>query len=271
MDDLESVVVSNVNKLKDAHDAVLRLSPSDTAPESIELWKSRTILWEKLRDTNPLFSARHASWQTVLQLVTQTIDSDGNSVKYGEVEMEFIVARHLVLTSYLTTTWSIYDRLTDCCGRLAAVMDIAQKPRQNPKLCEDILSTKSNSLGHACHQHVRANFGWPIHLSYKLRNWLVHEGYEEGGVHMFKGPRTEDGFILSDEAIVHVEQLISKHCGCEPTKHSRLSATEDTWSRGDLTKVLPQYHLEIDRMFAALLPWSVESIIHQIRLFAARR
>ncbi len=236
-----------------------------------EQWLKRAGMHQVLTSTTPILAARDAAWKVVQDVANaQEVQGKPKTVKYSNVEMEFAVARHLALTSYVTVTWSIYDRLANTCGRLAGVGDIAENPKQNPKVCEDFVG-KKKVLGFDGHLHIREAYSWPLKVSYKIRNWLVHEGYEEGSTSLFHGEDIPDRFMLHDDAI----QYLQKACGGENDGRNKgdftcVSDENDCWTHSDLLKILEQYNKEIDTMFTALLKWSVDSFVGQIKAFAAR-
>lgn len=183
--------------------------------------------------------------------------------------MEFGVARHLSLTAYASVTWSIYDRLANACGRLAGVSEIAENPKKNPKACEDFLGTK-DVLGFAGHLHIRESYSWPLKTAYKIRNWLLHEGYEEGGTPLFQGDRIDDRLFLHGDAIKHLQNSCGFTENDGKIALSCVGKDRECWIRGNLLEILELYHTEIDTMLTALLKWSVDSFVGQIKAFAAR-
>ena len=71
----------------------------------------RAKLHELLKCTAAIFPVRQEAWSVVQNVSTATDDKcrSPNNVVYGgnSYEMDFAVARHLCLISYVTTTWSI--------------------------------------------------------------------------------------------------------------------------------------------------------------------
>lgn len=197
----------------------------------------------------------------VIQKLAKTMGeekADNNKVKYCEFEIDFSNARHLALASYITTTWSIYDRLSDVCGRLSGTKNLGD--RRGFKTCEDFLR-KDDTLGFGCNLLIQNVYYEPLTISYNVRNWLVHEGSESDGCRLFTGDFIEDGFFLSDKA--KTKLLRDGRKQDEKIKECYLK-------EGDLLKVLVSCHEEADKMFFALLGWSAESTELQIRHFMGR-
>ncbi len=275
----EQVEVSR-NKLKECWTG-LQNPPSDSMlPDTCyEQWKDRAILHRVLQGTSPLFEVREKACNLVDEVaesIATDTESNPNLIQYNNIEMDFATARHLVLTSYITTTWAIYDRLANVCGRLAGTSDLGDNPRQNPKACENLLGIenkdgkhkKKELMGFSVHKKVRDAYAWPLNISYKIRNWLVHEGYELGETTLFKSTDIIDGFILSDDAILSFETKCN-HKSDEngSLDNCCLDGAEECWPTKDLYIILKKYNNEIDAMFASLLTWSVESYVLQIKHF----
>jgi len=223
-----------------------------------------------LGGTIAIFPARRAARDLVQSVATaQPIPNKDNIVAYGNIEMDYAIARHLALASYVSVVWSAYDRIANVCGRIAGIKDLALNPQQNPKVFEDFLGDKDR-LGFASQSHIREAYGWPVRVSYRCRNWLIHEGYEIGGTPLFAGNRIQDGFLLDNKAV----DLLQKACG-HSSDNGKLAACciaagDTSWDSKDLLRILDLYHAEMDIMFAALLKWSVDSFTGQIRIFAER-
>ncbi len=270
MSDLRKQVGDCAVALQDAWIGLQKASEPALPRKCYEHWQKRAMYHQALSGTIAIFRAREVAWE-IVQSLTGIGDVRGKPgiVLYCGAEMEFAVARHLALASFVSVTWSIYDRIANVCGRLAGIADLADNPKQNPKTCEDFLG-KKDVLGFTSHLHIREAYSWPLKVSYKIRNWLVHEGYEDGGTPLFRGDRTSDGILLHNDAI----QQLQNTCGYSDVEGkialSCISMEKECWGRGNLLEILESYHSEVDTMFTALLRWSVESFVGQIRSFAAR-
>jgi hypothetical protein len=252
-------------------------------PKRIESEKLRANESEKLQARSP---------QQELRKTLCGFSHDG-------IEMDFASARHLALISYTSVSWSIYDRLTNVCGRLAATEDVGQHHKQNPKLVEDLLTKqkersspmdaasiekRKNQRGReeygnqlfafSMQFHLRAAYDWPTRVVYTIRNWLVHEGTSMGNVRLFHSDQIEDGLRLHSEAVVRIEDMcnIIRDGNGDPEKCC-LRGAANPWKEGsdkDLIEVLKLYHGEVDTMLVGLLKWSVDSFVGQFIAFSGR-
>lgn len=283
MNSLEQQVRESAIELQKAWTALQKPpTPTSLPSRCYEHWVKRATLHETLSGTIAIFGVRAEARKIVGEVANATpyysqqdLNADPtnpkspNAVKYANHPMEYAVARHLALTALVSVTWSIYDRLANVSGRLAGVAEMSDNPKQNPKTCEDFLG-KKDTLGFASHLHIREAYSWPLKVAYKIRNWLVHEGYEEGGTPLFQGERIDDRLTLHSDAITQLQNS----CGfAEQDGKINLSCVgkdRECWSRRNLLEILDLYHTEIDTMFSALLKWSVDSFTSQVRVFAAR-
>lgn len=271
MADLKTQVQTSANQLKQIWTLTSGVTGTELPTNCFERWLGRASLHWPLSRTAHLFLCREKAWEVVQAVASpdETRDGSSNLVTYGLQKMDFSVARHLALTSYSAVTWSIYDRLANVCGRLAGVANLSENPRQNPKACEDFLGRK-DTLGFGAHLHLKQAYAWPLKVTYKVRNWLVHEGYEEGSTRMFKGDKIEDGFTLHDDAAVHLEQCCDYKADNGKIDTSCLSASKECWPTRDLLKILKTYHAELDTLFTGLVKWTVDSFVGQVVAFSER-
>lgn len=272
MTDLKDQVIESSKQLESAWKFLKGISSPSLPQKCYEHWIRRADLHQSLSGTSAIFEARTLAWELVNSILNQTNIKErpeDNNVMYGQIKMDYAVARHLALTSYMSVTWSIYDRLANVCGRLSGTAFIAEHKKRNPKVSEDFLA-KEDPLWFEGQVLLKEAYAWPLKVSYKVRNWLVHEGYETGSVPLFKSENLKEGFTLHFDAI----QKLNEDCKATGSDGkafaSCVAEKNDKWKQGDLLMILDQYNGEIDIMFSAFLKWSVDSYVGQIKAFAAR-
>lgn len=280
MIDLKEQITQSADQLEEVYTLVGSV-PADVSllTECYEYWSEKSNLHHTLRTTAVLLDVRDRATEVAKRLIdpdrikneeerVKQSGSPANTFLYDGVLMDFSVARHLAVTSYIATTWSIYDRLTNVCGRLAAVAEIANNPKQNPKMCENFLNDKKNFFGFSMQFHLKKAYSWPLKVSYRFRNWLVHDGYEANGVPVFRGERISDGLYLHAEAM---ESLSKSEYLCNDKDFCCLKQDENfPWYDESLLTILDKYHKEADIMFTGLLDWSVSSFVGQVKSFSER-
>lgn len=271
MTDFKTQVKASAGKLRDTWTA-LTVPPSSALPPNCrDRWIKMTNLHCLLDGTSRIFPAREAAWDSVRAVASALSRNpdNPNEVEFGSQRLDFGIARHLSLVSYVASVWSIYDRVSNACGRLAAISEIAENPRQNPKACEDLIG-KKDTHGFSVQFHIREAYAWPLRVSYKVRNWLLHEGWEENSIPLFRGDSIGDGLLLHDDAARHLEKCSGYSTDGGKISGCCLSSSEECWPTSDLLLILPNYHAELDALFSGLLKWSVDSFVGQIEAFTAR-
>ena len=257
MSELQKQVEASENHLQR-----IPLSPPSGAllpQDCYATWKDIASVKELLKGTKPLFPVKSKAWAALTDLNRQHLClPDQDQVTTFEEK------RHLVLVGYNAVSWSIYDRMANICGRLVAINTISTKPQKNPKLVENIMkiNDKENVVGVTIQNLILHAYGWPIKVSYMIRNWLVHEGFERGTIKLFDNAP----FEISSSA----RDLIEKEITDDKVERSFscLQNTVDPWDKGDLIEILEKYHEEIDTMFTSLLKWSTASFVAQIEAFS---
>jgi hypothetical protein len=248
----------------------LQRNPANFPIALLERWEKKIRLSLELENTLVLFPARLEAWEVTKSIEWLPISKSENGrdfLVFSGREMDFEIARHISLVAYLTTCWAIYDRLANVVGRIAGVSEIESHKKKNPKLCEDFLGEKG-VLGFAGHLPIREAYSWPCKVSYKVRNWLVHEGYYDTEHNLFAGVRQSDGFLLFVDAVEHLKECCSYVRG--GNQKCLVDNAADPWDSSDLLKILECYHAEIDRMYCGYLKWATGALALQVRCLLER-
>jgi hypothetical protein len=243
------------------------------------LWCTRIEdLQHPLEATEKLLDTRDAASSVVARLERDaaSVAPDAATVRFASQDMSFELARHLAVAAYLTTTWTIYDRLANVCGRLIGTDSVgdAAGPRSNPKLCEHFLTGRGDKDKHkVLHGFSLAKllpaYAWPAKASYALRNWMTHEGQELEGISLFVGSSPSAGFTLHERATERITNDLAQ----ENTPPHSCCLTDDPhfpWYDRNIMTVLERYHAEVDTMLAGMVRWSVNSFVEQITWFSDR-
>lgn len=271
MDNLQIQIEESVIKLRRVWEW-LKTLPSSALPfQCFAKWTEQTALFQVLDATSELISARSAAWNSVLSTLkaTSLVNGRPNTVYFGNQELDFSIARHLSLVSYMTTTWAIYDRLSNICGRLCATSKVKNNPKINPKIIEDFINYP-NEHGFSIGFIIKHSYAWPLRVSYGIRNWLVHEGFDRDNTALFRSNFIYDGLNLNEEAVSRIEKDNGYSIDDRNISSCCLTVDNDPWHTHDLKNILPIYHNEIDTMFAGLTKWCIDSFIEQIKVFTAR-
>ena len=276
------------------------LSP-DVPSKMMESWKKQIRLQSYLHESISLLQIRDVVWETVkdmndednrIKKSTQnqtTSTASPNVWTFNGKEIEFSMAKYLSMLSYTTMTWTIYDNLFNVVARMAAIPELASGTKWNPKLQAlydlkapiqdepnegEKLSEKAKKFlfPKTVHDFAIEQYAWPCAFSYTIRNWLVHEGMNQGDCPLFKSDEILDGFIMSGPAKKNIETTLRK-------LYKEKDKLNSIWQKVDangnlnvnLADMLEFCHSEIDSLFIALLPWSIESFEIQIKYFGIAR
>jgi hypothetical protein len=278
MDDLKSAVETAANALASVHaKATTALSSTTLVPsDCYRMWQHRAGLHQPLRGTLALLPAREQALAVVQSIAVDKniLDRAQSRVSFCDQSMDFAVARHLALASYLAVTWALYDRLSNVCGRLVGPECVGsnQLPTSNPKLIEHFIrdsKERHKQHGFTLSRILPQAYGWPAALCYKIRNWVVHEGIEAEGVALFRGDTIADAFELSANAMQRLEKL----CDDDGIKHAQTCQSQEPnhpWYDRSMLTILARCHSEVDMMFACFVKWSTESFVGQYDAFSTR-
>ena len=180
--------------------------------------------------------------------------------------MPIFAARLLSIDSYLASTWSIYDRLSNVLGRLMGDAKVVDNTiaAQNPKLVEDpIGQVKGCYQGFGTSELLSKLYGEPISSSYFLRNSFMHDGGMMGNVPILSGSSAAACFELSKENAEKMNGVVAKRlCGSEFGSFK--------FKGGDFIVQLKACHDDLDKMFVSLLEFVVGSFCAQVSLFCGK-
>lgn len=269
MSDLKTDITNSADILKEVWNtstAALNKSDLILPAECYKQWKDLSDFHKTLRATVHLFPARDKAWELFVNVSgSESVnDLNPNTIKYNGLETDFAIARHLTLISYITVTWSIYDRLSNVCGRIAGVPSLAMNVKQNPKALGDFID-QTKYLGFSFHKLLKSGYGKPLRTMYMIRNTLVHDGCESSGIPLFENDHP-GCCTLHEEHIKIIDEKIRDRSpeGC------CLVESDDLWATKDLKRILKAYQDEVDNMFSSFVKWSTYSLSLQFELFAQR-
>ncbi len=153
---------------------------------------------------------------------------------------------------------------------MAGASSLAEDASSNPKLLGNIIEHgKKDVLGFACHSIVSDSYAWPIRVAYKIRNWIVHEGWE-GAIPMFAGDQFAYGLTLHADAKEHLLKCVAARYLLDVSSSVGLPANDEKMVDWGPPPILPQYQREIDTMFCALVAWATYALQFQMKFFSDR-
>lgn len=264
------------------------LSSTIVPVECYQHWKDIASNHSLLAESIPLLSIRNESF-IVLQNITDSKSfSTPRNFNTGSIMFEdplvfnglsvpFATARYLTLSSYVASTWSLFDKLSVFCGQIIGPIGLADNPiaRLHPKLVSLFIRAEKGAQpyrpnGFSLEAVLPLQWEFPAILCYKIRNLVLHDGIGKGGDHFFESDEHTKGFLLTESA---KEILLEDY----PNTADKLAAMHHSisdgrpgfpWFDSDLRTVLKQFHSEIDTMFERLISWGVSAFCEQFKVFS---
>ena len=274
MNDLASTVRKAQSDLSSVYSAVQRVPPgltNITAWLNIQrIWFIKAKLHEDLGETLKLFECRTSAMKC-LEGLRDNMSKFGSkpiseTILYGTMEMSIFAARLLAIDSYLASTWSIYDRLSNVFGRLMCDAKIVENTSsvQSPKLVEDLIGqTKGCYQGFGTNELLSKLYGDVIYSSYFLRNSFIHDGGMMDNVQILSGSSAVTCFELSNENADKINRLVAnRSCGS--------GSGVFKFKEGDFISQIKGCHDAVDKMFISLAEFVVGSFCAQVYLFCGK-
>jgi hypothetical protein len=171
-------------------------------------------------------------------------------VPYGTTKAKFQTVRLLGVQGYLAAQWALADRLVWMSGQVLCIRNALQDPRNAPQLVSHFVGGKGpeSKTAAIAFYSLRQSFGWPIAISYALRNHFLHDG---AGGDFFDGPTAASAFKISAPGWTHIENRVKEHN--VTAAHSRLGSAWTPSAGDDLRKILDTCAPEIDEALGVLV------------------
>lgn len=300
MTELKAVIDSMESKLKTIYEKVKLASSHSNllVPQSCyKMWENRAELSSYLKKTVAICELRNLAFEELKEL--GDVRSDEMWKEYVRQkglsqDSSYVIQRCFALSKYLMAVWALYDRLANVCGRLIGSVSIGSNPNQkrNPQLYSSFIEKKQEKQedregqgggeegnirrqdrpdGFSLAGILPARWKWPVIVSYKLRNLVVHEGAAMEGGRIFMGESFQDAFQIHQD----LKDLLLKECFPQakelPTNEQFPSGlryeTDFPWYDGSLISILEKYNDEIDELYSCTLKWCVTAFCSQVEIF----
>ncbi len=209
-----------------------------------------------------LLGARAAALQ-LLRDLEATVDQDGYVV-LGASRVKFHHARLIGVQSYLTTSWALADRITGMVGRVVCPPSAGCDPTNPAQLVSHFVrSEKGKAPAAVLSKSIRFMFGWPIAISYAIRNHVVHDGAQFDGVDFFEGAMPSAGFRISADGWRRIEARALEY-GVAASLH-RAGPLWPPTPCDDLRLVLDVCEREMDDALGVLVGSATAALLSHVR------
>ena len=152
-------------------------------------FRELSLLGDGVNHWLSVIQARGAARRTLDDLEGKADAND--SVPFGTTRILFEHARLIGLQAYLANTWALADLVSGAVGRMLCSREASGDPRKGTQLVPNFINQKgqaTKSTAAMLYHSMKHAFGWPIGISYALRNHVIHDGAELAGVNLFEGP-----------------------------------------------------------------------------------
>lgn len=209
-----------------------------------------------------LIDARNAAWQLMDRL---EIKADPNDmVPFGDSLAKFVHVRMIGTQAYLATKWALADRITGMAGRVLCTPDAGFNGISPAQLVSHFIQKERKRLtAGALYDSLRCSFGWPVGVSYAIRNHFVHDGAQTAGSEFFEAATSKSGFRISDEGWARIQKRAEEKYGLDPSLQ-RNTATWPASPRDDLRALLRVCEREMDDALGVILGSACQTILAHV-------
>lgn len=210
-----------------------------------------------LRNAAGLLDHRQACWDALVAVRDQSDEANDMSEIAG-IQMSFEHARYLTTQAYLASTWAVADQVSRVAGRIMCTEDPLKNAAKTPNLWKEFISSGKTAPWLTV-EVLQECFGWPIAISYIVRNHFTHEGGVGDGWEFFESRAVTSGFAVSDGAW----RYLTKKAG---SGNYRVSPAQcragpvDPDGRRKLDQILENCHREMDVVLGIIARTSAISV-----------
>lgn len=173
----------------------LNLNPGSLLTTVDEEFKAISDCTSHIEHLLTMADARAVAWQFLEKLKA---DSDGFA-QYNDVRVKFVHVRLIAVQAYVATNWSLADSVTGLAGRLVCTHRVASDQKKSVKLPSHFIrEERNNSTAGLLDASLFESYGWPVEISYAIRNAFVHDGGQKDTSNFFEPSEPAQGFRISD-------------------------------------------------------------------------
>ncbi|MCK6502116.1 hypothetical protein L6R53_01705 [Myxococcota bacterium] len=202
-----------------------------------------------LRGAEGLLAHREACWNALVA-VRDGSDASTDRSRLNGHEMNFEYARYLTTQAYLASHWSLADQITRAAGRILCTEGPVKNAAKTPNLWQHFMKNGESAPWLTVHV-LKECYGWPIGVSYIVRNHFTHEGGVGDGWGFFESSAVADGFIVSDNAWRYLIDKAKKEYKVRPEQAR--CASIDPMGKRKLDEILALCHAEMDDALGVLI------------------
>jgi hypothetical protein len=166
--------------------------------------------------------------------------------------------------AYLTTKWALADRITGMAGRILCTPEAGLNGASPPQLVSHFVQKDRKKMtAGALYDSLRSSFGWPVGISYAIRNHFIHDGAQVGGSDFFEASIPASAFRISVDGWARIEKTAQERYGVDASLH-RTGATWPVSPRDDLRTVLNVCERETDDVLGVILGSACQTLLAHV-------
>lgn len=210
---------------------------------------------------------RKEAERVLFNLIDQ-VERNTNEVIWNDIKIPFDIARTLSFQAYTGIVWIIYDLILEAHNYFICSNKYRNIPSNHPRLVKTILRQNGDNIRAIDAEMVIKAYGWPIGVSYCVRNIFAHESDALHDGDIFEGFNVDSGYRVTMELYRH----INSKCKVEYNVDENFTRYSDPWPWGedDLFKMLSVCNKEIDDVVSGLLKWTFQGFEHLVAALSSR-
>jgi hypothetical protein len=257
---LENRLLDAKTELSKAN-AVMARHASKLPAEVASQFQSLLAFGSDVEHWREMIQARSAARRLLDGLEDQADEND--LVPLGAHRAKYQHVRLIGVQACLATQWALADRLVGMVGQVLCTAHAGIDPSQPAQLVAHFVQDgRKKTTAAALYRSVRETFGWPIGISYALRNHFVHDGGQMNGIDFFDGPTPRSGFAISTKGWARIEDKARTY-GIDPT-HQRPGSSWPAAPEQDLRAVLDVCGHETDDALGILVSSACRSLVAHV-------
>lgn len=209
-----------------------------------------------------MVDARAAAWD-LLEGLESKVDAD-DMVPFGSKPAKFVHVRLIGVQAYVATKWALADRIVGLVGRVLCTPDAGLNGANPAQLVSHFVQKdRKKTTAGAMYESLRSAFGWPVGISYAIRNHFVHDGGQMRGSDFFEASTSSSAFRISEDGWSRVEKTAQEKYVVDSSLH-RAGATWPVSPRDDLRVVLRVCERETDDALGVLLGSACSTLLGHV-------
>ncbi len=258
---LEQRLQDSILEFDEMHQ-MLNRKPGEVHADVENVLRSFANLRDEVAGLIELIEIRKSAFR-FLDSLEKKVDANDN-ISLNDLSLKYHHVRLIGVQAYISTNWAIADRITGVVGRLLCTPESGSNAlslAKMPTFVKRDIAKKATAA--ILVQSVRQTFGWPVGLSYAIRNHFIHDGAQSGGKDFFEGTSAVSAFRISDAGWKRIEEKATTEYGVSDSCH-RAGARWPVAPKDDLRVTLQVFEQEMDDALGVLWGSACHSLLGHV-------